>query len=465
MADLDDCNTDEDTAIGIDLGTTYCCVAVFGKNGKAEVIPNENGKRITPSTVSYTKDERLVGDAAETERVLNPDNTIYNSKRFIGRSFDDPVTKENKSKYPFAFKKQDGKVAFEIMQQQKKVLVTPEEVGAALLNKMKKIAENHLNSKVTKAVITVPAYFNNSQRVATKQASEIAGIEVLRIINEPTAAAMAYGLHTKYNNSPIKHDSGDKNILVYDLGGGTMDVSLLELDDTGNIEVKATSGHTFLGGDDFTRMLFKHFSKRLAYNHSFNISNLVRHRNRLFLACEKVKILLSNRNEVDIDLSSLLPKNVAFKLKITRKEFEEMCMQLFKSTMETVDKVVSDGKISKRDIDEVVLVGGSTRMPKIRKMLKEKFPNSNINQAINPDEAVACGAAIQAAILSGNHDSLLENIVLMDVTPLSLGVNTEGEITSVVIPRNTTIPSKKTKKYETTSNFQTTTKIEILQGK
>ena len=453
--------------IGIDLGTTYCCVAVF-RNGKPKVLANENGNRTTPSTVSYSSNERLAGEAAETESVMDPVNSIYNSKRFIGRKFDDPVVTENMSKYPFKFKEQNGKVIFEVFHREEIMNVTPEEVGAALLGKMKHIAENHLGVKVRKAVITVPAYFNDAQRKATKHAGTIAGLNVMRIINEPTAAAMAYGLHNKYKGEGDNNnmETEDKNILVYDLGGGTMDVSLLQVDDGGTIEVKATSGNTFLGGEDFTRRLFQHFSREIFLSHNFDVSSLPKMTNRLLRACEKIKRDLSSPiiTEVKLELARLLPGNKTFVLEINRQKLEELCSDLFQRTMRIVVRVVDDAKLDQDDIDEVVLIGGSSRIPKIREMLKTMFPKAYLNCSVNPDEAVACGAAIQAAILGGDDHTSLEDVVLLDVTPLSLGITVKGGLTSVIVPRNTVIPITKTKSVTTVGNFQTSMKFDIIEG-
>ena len=451
--------------IGIDLGTTYCCVAVF-RDGKTNVIANENGNRTTPSIVSYSGNERLVGDAAEMESVLDPANSICNSKRFIGRLFDDPIVVENKSKYPFKFKEQNKKVIFEVFHREEIMNVTPEEVGAALLGKMKKIAEDYLGVKVKKAVITVPAYFNDSQRRATKHAGTIAGLNVLRIINEPTAAAMAYGLHNKFKCANNNVKTGDKNILVFDLGGGTMDVSLLNFDECGVVEVKASSGNSFLGGEDFTRRLYHYFSREIFMSHNFDVSSLPRVNKRLLRACEKAKKELSSPliKEVKVELARLIPGNQTFVMEISRGKFEGMCADLFQSTMETVKKVIHDASISKDSIEEVVLIGGSTRIPKVRELIKSMFPKANLNVSINPDEAVACGAAIQAAIVGGDDHTSLEDVVLLDVTPLSIGVTLKGEVTSVVIPRNTIIPVKRKKRFRTCANFQTEVDVEIVQG-
>ena len=432
-----------ETAIGIDLGTTYCCVAVF-KNGRAEVIANDQGSRITPSTVAFTSKERLVGEEANFQRVIDPANTIYNSKRFIGRTFDDPVVKENKSKYPFQFRRRNNRVVFQVDYLNRPALITPEEVGAALLEKMKKIAEDHLDCGVTSAVITVPAYFSDAQRAATKDAGKIAGLTVLRVINEPTAAAIAYGLNSgKVETGEEEEESEEKTVLVYDLGGGTFDVSVLELSRSGVFQVVSTSGNTFLGGEDFTQRLVQHFQAEI--KKKFGVETLhAKAERRLANACEKAKRDLSSTkgNEALIELDELIPGGKDFNSKISRAKFENLCSDLFKQTTETVKEVLKDAKLEKDDVNEVVLIGGSTRIPKIRSMLKKMFKNSRVNHTINPDEAVACGAAIQAAILSGEEHASLEDTLLLDVNPLSLGMNLQGGVTKVVIERNSMIPTK-----------------------
>ena len=461
------------TAIGIDLGTTFCCVAVF-KKGRAEVIANEQGSRITPSTVAFTSKERLVGEEANFQRVIDPANTIYNSKRFIGRTFEDPVVKENKSKYPFQFRRRNNRVNFLVEYLNKKALITPEEVGAALLEKMKKIAEDHLETAVTSAVITVPAYFNDAQRAATKDAGKIAGLTVLRVINEPTATAIAYGLNSTKVDTNTGEESGqeeaeaeDRTVLVYDLGGGTFDVSVLELSSSGVFQVVATSGNTFLGGEDFTQRLVEHFKAEI--KKKFGVEHLhLKAERRLANACEKAKRDLSSTkgNEALIELDELIPGGKDFNSKISRAKFENLCSKLFKQTTDTVEEVLKDAKLEKDDVDEVVLIGGSTRIPKIRTMLKNMFKNSRVNHTINPDEAVARGAAIQAAILSGEEHATLEDTLLLDVNPLSLGMNLQGGVTKVVIERNSMIPSKQVVTgLANASTNATTLRCTIVEGK
>ena len=451
---MDNC----EPAIGIDLGTTYCCVSVF-KDGLAEVIANEQGSRITASTVAFTSRERLVGEAAQYQRLLDPANVVYNSKRFIGRKFDDPVVQENKTKYPFKFQDSSNKVNFKVSHLDKDICISPEEVGAALLEKMKKTAEDFLEKPVKDVVITVPAYFNDSQRKATQDAGKIAGLNVIRIINEPTAAALAYGLDRKVGgNVPDSY-----KVLVYDLGGGTFDVSLLEIDSSGYIAVLGTSGNTFLGGEDFTQQIVQHFKEKISSSLDSKAER------RLANACEKAKIELSSQNgtEAVVDLEGLLPGGKDFQAKITRAKFENLCQDLFQSTINTVMKVIEDAQTNKDDIDEVILVGGSSRIPKVRSLLRSVFTSSRHNTSINPDEAVACGAAIQAALLKGVRHQTLEDVLLLDVNPLSLGIDVRGDVTHVVIERNSTLPVRKV--YRTQNPYSRTTSFSlrttVVEGK
>ena len=442
--------------IGIDLGTTYSCVAVF-QEGRVEVIANSQGSRITPSVVAFTEKGRIVGEGAEVHKTLDPENTIYSAKRFIGGTPVDSAVNQNKAKYPFKVLDNGETLKFEVEFQKEKLLVSPEEVSAAVLAHMKRIAEDFLEESVEEAVITVPAYFSNSQREATMDAAKIAGLEVKRIINEPTAASMAYNLQKKL--------PGGSHILVYDLGGGTFDVSVLCLDEE-VLEVKATGGDPNLGGDDFNVILVRHFQKEISRKHNWNMSSNHRATQRLTEACEKLKRNLSAGNTMvsHIELGSFLPDGSDFSSSLSRAKFEDLCKDEFKKTAKIVEQVLLDAKVIRDQISEVVLVGGSTRIPKIRAILAEMFPHKPLNKSVNPDEAVACGAAIQAAILNNDQHSSIRDTLLMDVTPLSIGIQVVGGITDMIIKRNTSIPVKKTVILETAYNNQTTVQFTALEG-
>ena len=431
-------------------------------SGKPEVIANNQGNRTTPSVVAFTETERLVGEGAEIQRKLDPHNAVFDAKRFIGRTFDDPVVQEHMLEFPFKMIDNKNKINFQVEFRHENINVAPEEIAAALLEKMKRTAEEYLEEPVKEAVITVPAYFTDSQRKATENAGRIAGLDVLRVLNEPTAAAMAYGL-AKKTEIGIKEDDS-KTVLVYDMGGGTFDVSLLEIDGEGTVEVKATSGNTFLGGEDFTRKIFQHFKKEMIRKYQFDISLQPGKCTRLTIACENMKRKLSAANVemAELKLESLLPDGQDFESSISRAKFENLCKPLIDSSVTTVKKVLSDAKMNKHDVDEIVLVGGSTRIPKIQEILRNFFLK-NPNKSINPDEAVACGAAIQAAILN-NVDSSVEDMLLLDITPLSLGLNMIGGITKVVVERNSLIPLQKTQDVATAANNQTVVCFEIVEG-
>ena len=445
-------------SIGIDLGTTYSCVAVF-QQGRVEVIANGQGSRITPSVVAFTEKGRMVGEGAEVHKTLDPENTIYSAKRFIGGTPDDPAVQANKAKYPFKVNDNGKKtLKFEVEFQKAKKLISPEEVSAAVLAHMKRMAEDYLEEPVEEAVITVPAYFSNSQRQATMDAAQIAGLEVKRIINEPTAASMAYNLQEKLPDG--------SHILVYDLGGGTFDVSVLCLDED-VLEVKATGGDPSLGGDDFNVIVARHFQNEISRKYNWDMSSNQRATQRLTEACEKLKRNLSAGNTMvsHIELGSFLPDGSDFSSSLSRAKFEDLCKDEFKKTTKIVEQVLLDARVIRDQISEVVLVGGSTRIPKIRMMLAEMFPKKPLNKSVNPDEAVACGAAIQAAILNNDQHASIRDTILMDVTPLSLGIDVgKAHKTMVQIKRNTTIPVKKTFGLETSKDGQTSCIFVVTEG-
>ncbi|OJA14622.1 hypothetical protein AZE42_11029 [Rhizopogon vesiculosus] len=421
-------------AIGIDLGTTYSCVGVW-QNDRVEIIANDQGNRTTPSYVAFSSEERLIGDAAKNRAAMNPRNTVFDAKRLIGRRYNDPDVKKDMTHWPFEVVEKDGSPLIKVTYLGKEKLFSPQEISSMVLLKMKEISEAKLGKTVAKAVVTVPAYFNDSQRLATRDAGIIAGLDVLRIINEPTAAAIAYG---------------------------TFDVSLLNISD-GIFAVKATAGDTHLGGEDFDNALLDHFKNEFKLKKKHDISEDPRALRRLRSACERAKRTLSSVTQTTVEVDSLY-KGEDFCATITRARFEDINSEMFKSTIQSVEKVLKDAKMPRDEVDDIVLVGGSTRIPKIQSLVSEYFGGRQLNKSINPDEAVAYGAAVQAAVLTGQTSEKTQDLLLLDVAPLSLGVAMQGDVFGVVVPRNTPIPTNKSRTFTTVEDNQTTVTFPVYEG-
>ncbi|XP_077560432.1 heat shock 70 kDa protein 1A-like [Haemaphysalis longicornis] len=440
-------------AIGIDLGTTYSCVAIY-HFGKVEIIANDQGNRTTPSCVAFTETERLIGDAAKLQVALNPENTVFGAKRLIGRKYNDPKLQDDLRHLPFKIIDDNNTPKIKVMFKGEEKIFSPEEISAMILSHMREVAEAYLGDPVTLACVTVPAYFNDSQRQATKDAGTIAGLSVPKIINEPTAAALAYGLD--------KITAGEKKVLIVDLGGGTFDVSLLSIKDSQTFDVLATAGDTHLGGEDFDSRMVDFFLEEIKRKFKVDISDNARAVRRLRIAAERAKRILSSTVETSIEVDALFEGN-DFRMKITRARFEELCLDLFKSILGPIERALTDSGVGKEMVDDIVMVGGSTRIPRIQRLVKEFFDKKPCLK-INPDEAIAYGAAVCAAMTAGVKDDHLREVKLLDVAPLSLGIETFGGMMSKIISRNTKVPCKISKSFTTYADNQTGVTIQVYEG-